>query len=209
MNQFWNIVNSNLRNKLQCNFEQNSYIIIQENAFPNVVCQMAVNLSWPRCVKILLLSVNDEKLNFLIFVRNFTLTHLFNKYGNHIQNCWLIWCHNEHDCVTNYQCLDCLLSRLFRHRSKKTSKVHVTGLCEGNQWVTGIFPAQRTSNVENVSIWWRHHVGGYHRSYSSSVPPLENDCHFTDAISDIFLWMKNFVFWLKFLWSLFLGSNWQ
>ena len=23
--------------------------------------------------------------------------------------------------------------------------------------VTGEFPAQRTSNVENVSIWWRHH----------------------------------------------------
>ena len=24
--------------------------------------------------------------------------------------------------------------------------------------VTGGFPTQRTSNVENVSIWWRHHV---------------------------------------------------
>ena len=25
---------------------------------------------------------------------------------------------------------------------------------------TGEFPAQRTSNAENVSIWWRHHVMG-------------------------------------------------
>ena len=41
---------------------------------------------------------------------------------------------------------------------KEKSKLHVTGLCEGNLPVTGEFPAQRTSNTENVSIWWRHHV---------------------------------------------------
>ena len=28
----------------------------------------------------------------------------------------------------------------------------------GNSTVTGEFPAQKTSNEENVSIWWRHHV---------------------------------------------------
>ena len=27
----------------------------------------------------------------------------------------------------------------------------------GNSPVTGEFPAQRASNAENVSIWWRHH----------------------------------------------------
>ena len=41
---------------------------------------------------------------------------------------------------------------------KKTSKLRVSGLCERNSSVTGEFPAQRASNVENVSIWWRHHV---------------------------------------------------
>ena len=30
--------------------------------------------------------------------------------------------------------------------------------CAGNSRVTGEFPAQRTSNAENVSIWWRHHL---------------------------------------------------
>ena len=40
---------------------------------------------------------------------------------------------------------------------KKTSKLRVTGLCEGNSPVTSEFPAQSASN-ENVSIWWRHHV---------------------------------------------------
>ena len=40
----------------------------------------------------------------------------------------------------------------------KTSKLCVTGLCEGNSPVTGEFPAQRSSNEENFSIWWLHHV---------------------------------------------------
>ena len=52
---------------------------------------------------------------------------------------------------------DCLLNRLLRCRSKKTSKLHVTGLCAGNSPVTGEIHAQRASNAENVSIWWRHH----------------------------------------------------
>ena len=69
----------------------------------------------------------------------------------------LQWSHNERDGVSNHQPHDCLLSRLFRRRSKKTSKLRVTGLCAGNSPVTGEFPAQRTSNAENVSIWWRHH----------------------------------------------------
>ena len=70
----------------------------------------------------------------------------------------LRWRHNEHNRVSNHQPHDCLLNRLFRRRSKKTSKLHITGICEGNSPVTGEFPAQRASNAENVSIWWRHHV---------------------------------------------------
>ena len=31
-------------------------------------------------------------------------------------------------------------------------------LCEGNSPETGEFPAQRVTDVENVSIWWRHYV---------------------------------------------------
>ena len=69
----------------------------------------------------------------------------------------LQWRHNEHDGVSNHQPHDCLLKRLFRRRSKKTSKLRVTDLCVGNSPVTGEFSAQRASNAENVSIWWRHH----------------------------------------------------
>ena len=49
----------------------------------------------------------------------------------------------------------CFLSRLFWCRSKKISKLRVTGLCAGNSPGTDEFPAQRASNAENVSIWWR------------------------------------------------------
>ena len=75
-----------------------------------------------------------------------------------IGNISLQWRHNEGDGVSNHQPSDCLLKRLFRRRPKKTSKLRITGLCEGNSPVTGEFPAQMASNAENVSIWWRHHV---------------------------------------------------
>ena len=49
---------------------------------------------------------------------------------------------------------------LFRCRSKKISKLCVTGVCEGNSPVTSEFPTQMASNEENVSIWWLHHANG-------------------------------------------------
>ena len=69
----------------------------------------------------------------------------------------LQWRHNERGNVSNHQPHACLLNRLFRHKWKNASKLCVTGLCEGNSPVTGEFPAQRASNAENVSIWWRLH----------------------------------------------------
>ena len=77
----------------------------------------------------------------------------------------LQWRHNERNGVSNHRRYDCLLNRLFRRRSKKTSKLRVTGLCEGNPPVTRGFPSQRASNVENVSIWWRQHVQMVGTSY--------------------------------------------
>ena len=57
----------------------------------------------------------------------------------------LRWRHNGCDSVSNHQPHDCLLNRLFRRRSKKTSKLRVTGLCVGNSPGTGEFPAQMAS----------------------------------------------------------------
>ena len=53
--------------------------------------------------------------------------------GNSLQ-----WLHNERSCISNHLCLNCL----FRRRSKKTSKLCITGLDEGNSLVTGEFPSQ-------------------------------------------------------------------
>ena len=68
----------------------------------------------------------------------------------------LQWRHNGLDGVSNHQPDQCLLIRLFRRRSKKTSKLRVTGPCVGNSPGTGEF-SQMASNAENVSIWWCHH----------------------------------------------------
>ena len=51
----------------------------------------------------------------------------------------LQWCHNERDDIWNHRRLDYLL----RRRSKKTSTLHVTGLCEGKS-----------------TIWWHLHATG-------------------------------------------------
>ena len=65
---------------------------------------------------------------------------------------WVWWRHLR---------LDCLLNRLFRRRSKKTSKLRVSDFCEGNSLLTGELPAQMASNADYVSIWWRHHEEMY------------------------------------------------
>ena len=51
LNQCWNSVNTNLRDKFQWNRKQNSHIFIQENTFEKIVCEMAAILPRPHCVK--------------------------------------------------------------------------------------------------------------------------------------------------------------
>ena len=45
--------------------------------------------------------------------------------------------HNGRDGVSNHRPHDCLFNRIFRRKSKKTSKLCVTGLFAGNSPVTG------------------------------------------------------------------------
>ena len=63
----------------------------------------------------------------------------------------------------------------------ETSKLRVTGLCVGNSPLTGDFPTQRSSNAENVSIWWRHQKDAIKWKYFPSLlalcagkPPMNN-----------------------------------
>ena len=85
------------------------------------------------------------------------------------QSLTLQWRHNEHDGVSNHQPHNCLLNLLSKRRSKKTSKLRVTGLCAENSPVIGEFSAQRASEAENVSIWWRHHENITHECIRCSI----------------------------------------
>ena len=118
----------------------------------------------------------------------------------------LRWRHNGHDSVSNHQPHECLLNRLFRRRSRKTSKLRVTGLCVG-------------SNAENVSIWWRHHDLPFceerpaagcmdlnmpfwlflHRPYLNFSPPGQNGRHFTDDIFRFIFVNEKFCILIKIL----------
>ena len=69
----------------------------------------------------------------------------------------LQWCQNECNGVSNRQPYDCLLKRLFGAQIKENIKApRHWPLCvefTGDRWI----PAQRASDAENVSIWWRRH----------------------------------------------------
>ena len=66
--------------------------------------------------------------------------------------------HNERDGDSNHRRLDWFVNRLFRRRSKRASKLRVTGICEGNPLFAGGIPSERARNAENVSNWLRRHV---------------------------------------------------
>ena len=106
----------------------------------------------------------------------FVLSSRYNLFEDHA----LRWRHNGSDSVSNHQPHGCLLTRLFRRRSKKTSKPRVTGLCAGNSPGTGEFPAQMASNAEHVSILWRHH--GVNKSHLS-LPILKTGMYNLISIS--------------------------
>ena len=88
-------------------------------------------------------------IEFVLLIWIFIQTGAVKSLGRTLQ-----WRHNERDGISNHPWLDCLFNLLFRCRSKKTSNLWVTGLCEGKSPVTGEFPTQRASVAENASIWW-------------------------------------------------------
>ena len=72
---------------------------------------------------------------------------------------------NERDGVSNHSRLECLLNRLLRRRSKKTSKLRVIGLCEGNSTVTGNSPhkgpvTRKMFPFDDVIIIKKQHTPG-------------------------------------------------
>ena len=172
--------------------------------FPPVYCVAIIYLSLHRefhmpnqttlwCVKILTPEQNGHNLAADLFKS-------------------LQWRQNERGSVSNHQRPHCLLNCRFRRRSKKTSKLHVTGLCVGE------IPAQKASNAENVPIWWRHHVLQQPRccptpnhtsrisrhSWLNILRPRRNFPHFAGHIFKCISLNKIYAFRLRLHWSLFL-----
>ena len=98
----------------------------------------------------------------------------------------LQWRHNGRNTVSDHQPYDCLLNRLFRRRSKKTSKLRVTGLCAVNSPGTGEFPAQMASKKIYTTI--HLYINGHKNELSlagllSEDIPLVDSCNWTGHVS--------------------------
>ena len=120
------------------------------------------------CFLLCCLNIQFEGIHFIVFIIMIMYITQLNFCGH---NTSLQWRHKGRDGVSTHQPHNCLLNRLFMRRSKKTSKLRSTGLCEGNSPVTGEFPAQRASNSKKISFWWRHHGGA---SFHITVSVLQD-----------------------------------
>ena len=80
--------------------------------------------------------------------------HIFWKYTLH-------WRHNDHDGISNHQPHGCLLNRLFRRRSKKILKLHVTGLCVGihqDRWIPRTKGQLRRKCFHVINSSWKLYI---------------------------------------------------
>ena len=95
----------------------------------------------PRICKIRARSLSVYSCHMRAILANqttFYILHVFSHWDRSLTNDQdlfilhaLEWRHNGRDGVSNHQPHVCLLNRLFRRRSKKTSKLRVTGLLRG------------------------------------------------------------------------------
>ena len=135
LNQCWVIVNLTLTNKRQWYFNQNTKLFIHENASENIVCEMAASLS------------REGWLKVRVWISPYIPHKTMGCYYNGVIMSVM---------ASQITCLTIVYLIVYSDADQRKHQ-SVTGLCEGNSPVTGEFPAQRTSNAENVSIWWRHH----------------------------------------------------
>ena len=114
-------------------------------------------------------------------------------------NTTLLWLHNGRDGVLNHQPHDCLLNRLFRHRSKKTSKIRVTGVCfRGIHWwpvnsphkwqvTRKIFPFDDVIMFIHPPVFTTENTLTLGGGYNDSWIFLSNE---TTDVNDLNIWSK-------------------
>ena len=84
------MINLTPRNIVQWNQNRNLYIFIQENAFENVVCEMAAILSQPQCV-IQCMATGSSDWVTDIYIEGLGITHNF---MHHVMYCDIKWIKN-------------------------------------------------------------------------------------------------------------------
>ena len=99
----------------------------------------------------------------------------------------LQWRHDGHDGVFKSPASPLFTQPLIHVQFKENTKAPRHWPLCGNSPVTGEFTAQRASNTENVSIWWRHH--GYRVRLS-----LLLRIHVCHACIDIFQGLNKYTY---------------
>ena len=98
-----------------------------------------LSLDWWKNGPLVDILIKSDKQISLYFWLTDQLTHAYCCGKDSSVKSILQWRHNERNGVSNHRRPDCLLNRLFRRRSKKTSKLSVTGLCwgefPGDRWI--------------------------------------------------------------------------
>ena len=118
-------------------------------------------------------------------------------------------CHNVRDGVSNHQLHDCLLKRLFSWRSKTTSKLCVTGFCEGNhRWPVNFqhkWPVTRKMfPFDNVIMRWQIQIRRKPRLTVQSLLAITSHQIFANATAaQLWCHLQNFVV------TAALGSRWK
>ena len=160
--------------------------------------------SWPRyawvnvdllpegyLAKILMISM------MILKIMSLKLLHLSGAKESTIRSKPLQWRHNGRDSVSNHQPHDCFPNRLFRHRSKKTPKLRVTGCCAGNSPGTGEFPHKwpvtRKCFHLMTSSWVRDTRGVQHRKHQTS--------HYSTIISMMMKGLPQKFITMQYVWG--------
>ena len=89
---------------------------------------------------------------------------------------WTIWV-KSHYCDVTWSIYSAIESRICSDwQQKKHQRSALLSLCEGIPPVTVGCPAQRDSNVENFSIWWRHDKPVRNQNRKLDKAQTENIC---------------------------------
>ena len=111
----------------------NRCFILKQHTFQLIKFSKTI---WVKCFETDTLRAISHTFSTWALCKNSCLLHTSVRRSFHYHTDKLLiplqWRHNDNNGVSNHQPHGYLLNRLFRRRSKKTSKLRVTGLCVGN-----------------------------------------------------------------------------